>query len=424
MLSERLVVVSVDSHVSPDVAAYRPYCEPGYRDDLERYIAEIDQHLLGGTAAGEASARSERYAAEVAGYADLALNADPDRRLRDMDGDGVALDTVFHGGFNFFPLPFFGGRMAEAFSQDVPATRSLRDQRAAGIRMYNRWLADWVGTAPDRLLGVAHIPVWDLQATLAELRAAHALGIRGVNFPSSRRELPGYNDPSWYPLWELCCELRLPLFTHGGAGDIFPNAGPGAFCLRLTEMPFAARRAIGQMILGGVFERFPELRLVMVEQVGTWVVDTLTMLDSTYHSPLARSEVPYIQDLLPRLPSEYFAANVFVGASFMARVEAETAIEHGYWANVLWGRDYPHPEGCWPHTLASLRATFAGLPAEPRRAMLGERAVQVLGLDADRLRAVADRIGPTRAELDEPLAEVPAGADHVSMAFRRLGYWS
>jgi len=89
---------------------------------------------------------------------------------------------------------------------------------------------------------------------------------------------------------------------------------------------------------------------------------------------------------LPRKPSEYCRDNVFMGASFQARFEAEESIACGYWTNVMWGTDYPHIEGTWkpledpneePMSHISLRYSYAGLPQDEVRAMLGLNASKV-----------------------------------------------
>jgi hypothetical protein len=100
-------------------------------------------------------------------------------------------------------------------------------------------------------------------------------------------------------------------------------------------------------------------------------------------------------------------------------------VRDGYVDNVLWGSDYPHPEGTFhyqadpdetPMTRLSMRNTFAGLPDDAVRGMLGENGVRVYGLDDAKLRAVAARIhAPTLEEVSEPITEKP---DHWGFAFR------
>jgi predicted TIM-barrel fold metal-dependent hydrolase len=108
------------------------------------------------------------------------------------------------------------------------------------------------------------------------------------------------------------------------------------------------------------------------------------------------------------LPSEYFDRNVFIGSSFAPRsdIEARHAIGIG---NIMWGNDFPHPEGLWPNTDSFLRQSFHDVPEDERVAMLGGNALEVYGLDESKLRALADRIGPTPEDLALPAATSGGG---------------
>src|SRR5262249_44441538 len=148
-------------------------------------------------------------------------------------------------------------------------------------------------------------------------------------------------------------------------------------------------------ILGGVFERHPGLRLVLTEQRCMWVPAEVAALDSIYISVLRldtvspavmpppglfAAPIEDVQKFLPRRPSEYFATNCFVAASFMAPFEAAMRHEIGC-ANLLWGSDYPHIEGTWPNTRLAMRHTLAGVPEDEARMLVGENALHVYGLD-------------------------------------------
>jgi hypothetical protein len=113
-------------------------------------------------------------------------------------------------------------------------------------------------------------------------------------------------------------------------------------------------------------------------------------------------------------------------------------VDHRYWPSLFWGRDYPHPEGTWkytkranetPLTHLSLRHTFAGIPEAEMRAMVGTNAIAAYGLDYDKLRVVADKIGPTVEQITTPLAAVPElnGPEREGLglfSFRTVGPWA
>jgi hypothetical protein len=81
--------------------------------------------------------------------------------------------------------------------------------------------------------------------------------------------------------------------------------------------------------------------------------------------------------------------------------------------NLMWGSDFPHPEGTWPSSRAWLKKTFHDVPIDETRRMLGLAAAEVFGFDLAALRPLADKIGPTPAELGQ-LDGDPTGADLVT----------
>jgi predicted TIM-barrel fold metal-dependent hydrolase len=179
-----------------------------------------------------------------------------------------------------------------------------------------------------------------------------------------------------------------------------------------------------RLLFGGVFERFPGVKVVQTEQQGAWYGDVLKELDSRWNGFRLQ-----IGDQFETPPSELLRSHYFVGASFQSRFEAETAIAQGYADNIMWGSDYPHPEGTYrypeegeevPMTHLAMRNTYHGLPAEPVRKMLGENGVRVYGFDRDALATVAARINaPTLAELSHPIEERPG---HWGFAFRESAW--
>ncbi|HMC40358.1 MAG TPA: amidohydrolase, partial [Acidimicrobiales bacterium] len=99
-------------------------------------------------------------------------------------------------------------------------------------------------------------------------------------------------------------------------------------------------------------------------------------------------------------PSAYFDRNCFIGATTTERRELARRYEIGV-SNLLWGNDFPHPEGTWPHTAEWLKKSFHDIPVEETRVMLGLAAAEVYRFDVEKLRPLADRIGPTPADLGQ-----------------------
>ncbi len=413
-MDEPVVIVSADCHIGPRlIEDLRPLCPPDLLGAFDGYVAD------GNRSKGRYVEHDATDDDDLSPWRNQFSpgHHDPEVRRRDMDHEGVAAEVVFHGSQNDQPVPFQSSMLG---APDEP------ELHAAGIRIYNTWLAQTCAAAPDRHVGLAHLPMWDVDLAVDELRWAADAGLRGVNFPAPRPWLLPYNDRAWEPLWAAAEELRMPLSTHSGAGDPAVFQGPELVALMSIESGgWFSRRAAHLLIFAGVFERHPELALVLTEQPGEWWPTMAAELDSVHRAntgmggPLARQ--------VPLSPSEYLHRNVYIGASFLSRNEAEGAVRDGYADRLMWGSDYPHMESTWQlgptaYSPLSLRFALAGLDEPTARAIVGGTAIDVYGLDADRLAGVAATIGaPTWAELHEPLEAVPAGAS--PFAFRTRGAW-
>ena len=149
------------------------------------------------------------------------------------------------------------------------------------------------------------------------------------------------------------------------------------------------------LIWAGVFERYPNLRVVLSENRIGWVPATLDFLDHLYETPIFAD----VQDELPRRPSDYWASNFWVNASFLhAEGEAEARHRVGV-DHLMWGSDYPHVEGTWPDSADKLRVALAGVPEPEATRILSGTASDLYGFDLDALAPIAARVGPTFDEL-------------------------
>ena len=340
-----VVIVSTDTHIGPRlVEDLRPYCPSAYLDDFDGYVAEVLRQK-------EAMKKVQEDAYFDHPNIRIAGHYDHDARVADYDRDGVAAGVIFHGSQNGEPIPFEPSRAGRL------ATASLADRSAGelelvgvGREMYNRWLADFVANAPERHAGMAQLPMWDVDKAVAELTRSSDAGLRGVNFPVIQAGIPGYNLPEWEPFWSLCEERGLPLVTHVGAGGTVDGSTPGGLLIEIVEVTgWLSRRAIWWLMLSGVFERHPGLKLVLTETPGNWWPATVQELESVWDLRVSDPSSPY-RSLVPRRPAEYMANNVYVAATGTSAYEAQQAVEHGIVPNVMWGSDYPHVEGTFVST--------------------------------------------------------------------------
>ncbi len=427
------LIVSGDSHAGPLLDVHlRKYCPKSHLSQYDEFCAETRQRARRNIEDLSSSPQYRAFPLPAALEAKLALSAecagavDAGARLKDMDESGITAEAIFAGHTNGHVLPWAGPFSAGSASV-APELRAL------GIHIWNQWLADFVTAAPERLLGVMHIPIWDVKAAIKEIEWGKEHGLRAINFPSSRPDFPAYNEDIYEPLWSAVEAVDLPLLTHVASGATAPGqTGKGAMMIQFTEIFWLGRRSLPQLLFGGVFERHPSLRLAFVEQGGDWVMKTLQEYDAVYRfvpefMPVQLGEISgagvtfepdqrAVIDYPAKLPSEYFATNCYVANSFMTPGEVRFRHEVGL-ENLLWGSDYPHLEGTWPNTKVALRNTFWSVPHDESRIMLEDAGVRLFALDVEKLRPIADRIGPTPAELSVPVtpSELPA---YGGFAFR------
>jgi len=391
---DRYTVISADAHAGADIVDYRPYLASAWYDEFDAWAA-----------------------AYVNPFADLLAPTayrswDSDRRLAENEADGVVAEVLFP---NTVP-PFF----EEGSLVALPPTPAEYDRRWAGIQAHNRWLADFCAATPGRRAGVVQIFANVIDHALAEIRWAASTfsPFGGILLPSlpPGSELPPLWDPAYEPLWDLCEELGVVVNVHGGGG--LPDYGEAevARAIMLVELPWFSHRSAWHLIFGGVLERHPDLRVVLTEQGLAWIPRGLETLDWFYGRMTLgdAAEANFFgaaAKAMSMTPSEYFARNFTVGASFLRASESELRHDVGV-DRIMWGADYPHSEGSYPYTREALRAAFGHCDPVETRQMLEVNAANLYGFDLESLRAVGDLVGPTVAEVATPLPveEYPAGS--------------
>lgn len=403
------VIVSSDTHAGLQVEEYREYLETRFHPQFDEWVVERHNHRrLVEEVNGEYVARWEGENAEG-----LKGAYDPDVRDKELDADGIAGEVIFADGdaVTGQESPPFGAGLAAGQITD-PALAF------AGARAHNRWLVEFCATNPARRAGVALVPIiHDVDESVREIEAlAGKPGIKGIMIPTMWHEHPSYGHPVYDPVWAACADAGLVVHTHSGEGD-WPsyNENLAQFVL---EVPFWTHRPLWQLLLSGKFDRFPNLKYVVVECGSYWVGDLLWKADTSFGAnPKVKKLSSRTKNLIKKLPSEYFGTNVFIGASTMSREEIRRRHRNGIDA-LMWGTDYPHPEGSWPHTVERLENDFREVSIEDTRLLLGLNAVECYDLDLPALEEIAAGIGPTPEQLHQD-ASLRTAAD----AIREARWW-
>ncbi|MGA2307523.1 MAG: amidohydrolase family protein [Acidimicrobiales bacterium] len=311
-----------------------------------------------------------------------------------------------------------------------PAPKDAEDLRLrwAGIRAHNRWLADFCSQRPGRRAGIAQIILDDVERAVEEVRlVAEQPGLFGgimLTNPPVDGTTPQLHSPAYEPLWTVCEDMGVVVNSHGGGG------GPTTYgeidtslVMMFLEFGWYCQRPLVRLIFSGVFERHPNLTFVMTETGNSWVPGTLAELDFMYDRIVnARPGAvegffgDMISDKVKLRPSEYWARQCYIGASFLSRRDSKA--RHGTGIDrLMWGSDYPHAEGTFPHTRSVLRHVFHDVEPDEVALMLGLNASRAYGFDLAQLQPIADRIGPTVLDLSHDLRpdELPADATTIAL---------
>ena len=389
---EPYLIVSSDTHAGLQCENYRPYLEASLHDEFDKYVEERHEHRR---ITEEVNAD---FLEKWEGENEEGLKGAYDSSVRNgvMDSDGISGEIIFADG------DAVTGQESPPFGAGLAAGQ-ITDPKLAfgGARAHNRWLEEFCGDDPVRRAGIALVPIThDVDEAVKEIELlAEKPGIYGVMVPTMCHGFPPYGSDHYDKVWAACSETGLVVHTHSGEAD-FPSYGEN-IAMYISEVPFWTHRILWQLLFSGKFDRFPGLKYAVVECGSFWIGDILWKADINFGGTNKIKKMgSRMKGLISRLPSEYFGSNVFIGASTMSREEIRRRHVNGINA-LMWGTDYPHPEGSWPNTIERLENDFRDVSIEDTRRLLGINAVECYGLDFEGLNDVANRVGPTPEELNQ-----------------------
>jgi predicted TIM-barrel fold metal-dependent hydrolase len=398
-MSERLIVVSTDCHAGLPIADYKPYVDAKYHEMMDMAVPIQVEMMDKASESFLIKEINDEWRAPI--QQELTGAWDYKERVKMLANDGIAAEIIFPDGITEQNTPPFGAGLGLSPREAVP------ELQWAGAMAHNRWLSELCAHDPARHLGVASIPLlFDVQQAVDAVRWCVDHGLRCVMIPTLWLEHDPYHHVKYDPFWEVCEDLGVVVHFHSGPaphpeyfGREWPAVDnsddlPGAMGAYVSEVMWWLYRPLTFMIWGGVFERFPRLKTMIVEGGTLFMLPPwLRLLDHNYEDVQFSAKLGDFRSHLSMAPSDYFARNCGIGASCVPRRDLELREAIGT-DLIMWGSDYPHPEGTWPNTAQYYQDTFSGFPEDAGRKILGENAIEFYGLDRAHLQSVAAEIGP------------------------------
>jgi predicted TIM-barrel fold metal-dependent hydrolase len=372
-------IVDADAHIDPPHAMWKDYL-PEHLRHLAPSIEEGDEHdwLVFEGARRPLKMINNQAGREGKDYkmfgkmSEMRAVWEPATRLGDMDIDGLDAAVLFGGG---------------------PLGTTNPDLYAASFESYNRWVWDFCGADRRRLVPVAYLPMRDVNESIALLRLVAKLGFRTVNIPAFPQSGDGistsaavksiaagqgaaltgnpggtksYIDPEFDPLWNLIQDLDMTVTMH--LGGRIPRFGDKKhFLPDLVMSKLAMAEPVAIFIYGAIFQRFPKLRLAIVESGIGWLSWMAEYMDATWERQRFWVESP-----LTEKPSFFMDRNVF--ASFIHDREGVLNRNEAGGRNIMWSSDYPHSETSFPKSREYIRRDFAGVPVDEVNEVICNRA--------------------------------------------------
>ena len=280
---------------------------------------------------------------------------DPKLRLGDQDLDNIRAEVLYPN----WALMLYG-------APDPVYKREC-------CRAYNDWLLEFCSVAPKRYLGVAMLPIGGpIQWAVEEAQRVRRLGLSSAIIPSGQPKIP-YWEPYYKPLWAALQDLEMPLALHNAATEEAVRQDLPVIPLIVDLKMVGQVRTLAGLLCSGVPQQFPLLKLVVVEGGIGWVAAAVRLMDHLWEDHHA-----WVQPHLDEPPSFYCKRQFYFTfeddkAGLLTRELLN--IDH-----LMWGSDYPHTEGTFPHSREQIAKDFAGIPESETRKLVIENAARLYGI--------------------------------------------
>ena len=363
-------VISADSHMTEPGDLWVTRLDRKYRDNAPRVIKKetsgsavtgapdvfvgpgLPSLVVAGVFAAGRSGEELREHMRKGYEAARPSGWDPLERLKDQDIDGVSAEVLYAS---------LG--IALLSMTDV-------ELQQACMRVYNDWLAEFCSHSKNRLAGIGLCSLRALP-DVSEIERCATKGLKGILVLASNTiEIP-YSDERFDPLWRAASELGMPISLHKplvsgmSLTPFMPSpADLQIHCIHVVE------QCMTRLIYGGVFERFPKLKIVSAENDVGWIPNWVNRLDHVY-SKMGRPR-------LPHQPSEYVKRNVW--ATFQDDPLGPATWKFFGEENYMWASDFPHADSTFPNSIKTIADNFADVPTHVRRKITFDNAKQLYNL--------------------------------------------
>jgi uncharacterized protein len=248
----------------------------------------------------------------------------------------------------------------------------------AMTRAYNRWLIDWCSESGGRLVPVAHLSLGDPAAAAVELERAVKDGCKGGWVGAYTHARKPHAHPDHDVLFAKAQELDVPLGIHPTISPLWTKSGRYERKYIGDQLFFEnvagsdmAREALTSFIQYGTFDKFPKLKIVMLESGAGWISYLLDRWDDVYNSHLG------VTLKLKEKPSHYFSRNIWISAD---------PDEHSLPAMIqlcgdrfFWASDFPHPDHIGNY-LPELEEVVEKIPPSAGKKLVGENVIHAYNL--------------------------------------------
>ena len=359
---KKYFIVSADAHANEPADLWATRIDAKYRERVPRVTVDANG-VKWRVSEGHRPDRLRTDELEGEDRLRQLAGADPEERLRDMDRDGIDAEVIFpNKGLSMWATPDGAFAMAQC-------------------RVYNEWAWEVFASYNHRMSPAAAIATADLEGSIAEVKRVAKLGFRALTLPckpvwgAHDVDHPNYNLPMFDPLWAVIQDVNLPITFHVSTGrDPRAARGNGGAVINYVSHSLSPTiEPVANLCASGVLSRFPRLRFATIEAGIGWVAWLLDAMDEAY-----KKHHFWVRPKLTKLPSDYFREHGF--ASFQEDPAGLTLAEPMNLAdNFMWGNDYPHHEGTWPHSAEAIERTMGGLSDAARAKVLGLNAARLFG---------------------------------------------